>query len=226
MLTFSHAFFPKLLSGRHRHDSDACQQCDLLGPRCEEGQRFWKPMMEILALVRHPDASFFTLAMEVRAVHWTTFNTAANRYLQHLCAAVPSPHDASIPPALGPQRYCPGCREQTTWLFFWDYGSGTYTQTCGLCAFRQACERAALAWKLELGYTTQNAWIFRRLRQWITEDGCDAFHLEHQLEQWHMGFNPQTEPAWKHCCEAQGILAADMRDPYHPHQEGGQHASA
>jgi hypothetical protein len=178
-------------------------------------------MTEVLTLVRRPDVSFFLRATEARAVHWMTFNLAANGYLQHLRATVSPPQEARIPSALRLQQYCPGCRQQTMWLFLWDYWSGTYAQTCGSCAFRQACERAALVWKLEQGYTTQNAWIFRRLRQWIAEDGCDAFHLEHQLEQWHMGFNARTEPAWKHCSEAQGILTADMRDPYIPRQERG-----
>lgn len=215
MLTFSHTFFPHLLSGRHLQNTRACQHCDLLCPHCEEGNRLWQHMEAVLTLVRDPSSSFFTLPFGTRAGHWATLNRAANAYLHHLRAAVPSYDYPSIPTDLQSQQDCPGCHKPTIWLPFFDYWSGTYLKACGFCEWQQACERAALVWKLERGLTHKNAWIFRQLRQWITEDGCDAFHLEHQLEQWQMGFNPQTESAWKQCSEAQGMLAADMLFPYH-----------
>jgi hypothetical protein len=208
--------FPKLHNGRALGTPHVCPMCELICPLCEEGHHFWKEMEAALASNRSEPSCFSPQAYDRQKKNWTEFNAAANAYLRHVGAGVPPYAYAQLPPELQQRQHCLLCRQTTNWLHFWDYRSGARLLVCGACSEQQACDRAALVWKIERGVMGKNAWIFQRMRQWITEDGCDYTQLEHQLEQWQMGFNPPTEPAWNHCSEARGILVADADAPYRP----------
>lgn len=208
------ARFPKLVGGALTR-VPACALCDPIYPLCDNGSRRWKEMEATLALLQgeNPAIALATETMHQRS--WAVFNHQANGFLHHLGAGVPSYAYAHIPPECRQNQHCPTCRQTTTWLWFWEYQSGTRRLVCGPCAERQACQRAALVWKLERGIRGKNAWIFQRVRQWITEDGCDAATLLHLLDQWQQGFQ-RAEPACQHCREARGIVVADVNAPYMP----------